>query len=75
MELNWVKDMSGDYVAQGTEADGGDPVELTIKKDAVSAVRPWTLRAAGGVVGRTKTLAEAKRLGARYCEYGLSADN
>lgn len=75
MELAWIKDRNGTYVAQGTEADGGDPVELTIEKDVSSIVRPWTLRAAGGVVGRTKTLVEAKRLGVRYCEFGLSADN
>lgn len=68
--MKWTG-QNGSYAAQGTEADGGAAVELTIE-NIPGRNRPWELRAAGGVVGQTKTLTEAKELADLYCERGLS---
>jgi hypothetical protein len=68
--MEWVRE-GKIYVAQGKEADGGEDVELTIENVGYPK-KPWQLRAAGGIVGHTKSLMEAKRLGEMYCERGLS---
>lgn len=68
--LRWVKE-GPVYIAHGTEEDSGEPVELTIENVGYAG-RPWQVRAAGGIVGHTKTLTEGKELGVMYCEYGLS---
>lgn len=68
--MDWAKE--GDtYVAHGNEEDSGEAVELTVKNTGYT-VRPWEVRAAGGVVGHSKTLTEAKDLAVLYCERGLS---
>lgn len=68
--LTWTKEGKA-YVAQGIEEDSEEEVELTVEKTEYRG-RPWEVRAAGGVVGYSKTLTEGKRLALKYCTNGLS---
>lgn len=68
--LNWTKE-GNTYVAQGQEEDSGEDVKLTVEDTGYKG-RPWEVRAAGGVVGYSKTLKEGKELALMYCERGLS---
>lgn len=73
-QLEWYREeRTGAYVAEGVEEDSGERVELVIQKGG-GLSRPWILRAAGGIVGASKTLKEAKYLGELYCERGLNTE-
>lgn len=77
MELTWTKTEDGNYTASGVEEDSEQEVQFIIRKDGKIPSRPWTLRASGevfteGLVGRQKTLREAKRLAFLYCTRGLN---
>lgn len=77
MELEWTKTEDGNYTASGMEEDSEQEVRFIIRKDAKIPSRPWTLRASDqvfteGLVGRQRTLKEAKRLAVIYCTRGLN---